>query len=145
MRIRFALTVETSARERPWPAGAAQLRYQARPVNSRALHRQDFVVAMLMIQYIFNSVISIYTLVIFVMVIMSWLISFNVVNRHNQFVDMVYRTCVALTEPLLRPIRNVLPSMGGLDISPIVLLIGMNALQAGLNHYVFNPMIRSGL
>lgn len=100
---------------------------------------------MLMIQYVVNSLISLYTVVIFVMVILSWLINFNVVNRHNQFVDMVYRTCLALTEPLLRPIRNMLPSMGGLDLSPIVLLIGLNAVQAGLNHYIFTPMISAGL
>ena len=100
---------------------------------------------MVMIAFIVNQVASLYTLVIFVTVILSWLISFNVINRHNQFVDAVWRACTALTEPLLRPIRNALPSMGGLDLSPIVLLIGISALQRGLNHYVFSPMISSGL
>jgi YggT family protein len=95
---------------------------------------------MLVISYIFNAAIQLYILVVFVTVIMSWLIGFNVINRHNQFVDAVWRTCLAITEPLLRPIRNILPSMGGLDISPIILLIGLNALQIGVNAYILRPL-----
>ena len=100
---------------------------------------------MAVIAYIFNAVTQLYIIVIFVSVILSWLIAFNVINRHNQFVDAVWRTCVTLTEPLLRPIRNILPNMGGIDISPIILLIGINAVRYGMNFYVFNPMIRQGL
>lgn len=95
---------------------------------------------MVVISYIFNAVIQLYTLVVFVTVIMSWLIGFNVINRHNQLVDAIWRTCLAMTEPLLRPIRNILPNMGGLDISPIVLLIGLNALQLGVNVYILRPL-----
>jgi YggT family protein len=97
------------------------------------------------IAYIFNTVIDLYVFVIFAMVIMSWLLSFNVVNRHNQFVDMIWRTVTSLTEPLLRPIRNMLPAMGGLDLSPIVLLIALKALQIGVNTYIFAPALRNGL
>ena len=95
---------------------------------------------MLVISYIFNALIQLYIIVILVNVIMSWLISFNVVNRHNRFVDAIWRTTVALTEPALRPIRNMLPNLGGIDISPIILLIGLNALQIGMNAYVFRPL-----
>ena len=97
---------------------------------------------MALLHYIFNQLISIYILVVFVSVIMSWLIGFNVINRHNKFVDMIWRTCISLTEPLLRPIRNMLPNMGGIDISPIILLVGVNALQFGVNHYIFAPLLR---
>ncbi|MGE0409909.1 MAG: YggT family protein [Amphiplicatus sp.] len=100
---------------------------------------------MAVIAYIFNAVAQLYIVVIFVSVIMSWLIAFNVINRHNQLVDAIWRTCLALTEPLLRPIRNMLPSLGGLDISPIILLIGISAVRYGMNYYVFDPMIRQGL
>ena len=99
---------------------------------------------MVMIAFIVNALINLYWTVIIVSVVMSWLISFNVINRHNQFVDMVWRTVVALTEPVLAPIRRMLPSMGGIDISPIILLIGLRAGQVGLNHYIFNPSIRAG-
>ncbi|MEQ1931083.1 MAG: YggT family protein [Parvularculaceae bacterium] len=100
---------------------------------------------MAVISYIFNALIQLYILVIFVSVILSWLISFNVVNRDNRFVSAVWRTCGALTEPALAPIRKMLPSLGGIDISPILLLVGVNALQIGVNRYVFGPLLSSGL
>ncbi len=76
-----------------------------------------------------DAILSIYSLVVFIMVIMSWLISFNVINRHNQFVDMVWRTVIALTEPALGPIRRAMPNLGGIDLSPIVLLLGVFFLR----------------
>lgn len=76
-----------------------------------------------------DAILQFYTLVIFVMVVMSWLLSFNVINRHNQVVDAIWRTALALTEPVLGPIRRMMPNMGGLDISPIVLLLGIFFLR----------------
>ncbi|MEO1015189.1 MAG: YggT family protein [Pseudomonadota bacterium] len=72
-----------------------------------------------------DAILNLYQLAVFVMVIMSWLLSFNVINRHNQFVDAVWRTLMAVTEPLLAPIRRMMPNLGGLDLSPIVLLLGV--------------------
>ncbi len=96
---------------------------------------------MLVISYLFNAIIQLYSFVLIVTIVMSWLIGFNVINRHNQFVDMIWRTGTALTEPLLRPIRNMLPNMGGIDISPIILILGINALQIGVNSYVLGPLM----
>lgn len=96
---------------------------------------------MAVVSYLFNAVIQLYIFVIFITVIMSWLVAFNVINRHNQFVDMVWRTCIALTEPVLRPIRRMLPNLGGIDVSPIVLLIVLGAVRYGMNYYVFAPAI----
>lgn len=76
-----------------------------------------------------DAILQIYVFVVFAMVIMSWLLAFNVVNRHNQFVDMIWRTLVALTEPVLGPIRRTMPSLGGLDLSPIILLLGVFFLR----------------
>lgn len=100
---------------------------------------------MAMIAYIVNTLIDLFTFVIFVTVIMSLLIHFNVINRYNKFVDTIWRICLAVTEPVLRPIRNALPPLGGIDFSPLVLLIGLQAVQIGLNTYVFGPMLRAGL
>jgi YggT family protein len=58
-----------------------------------------------------------------VMIIMSWLISFNVINTRNQFVSQVWRILNQITEPILRPIRRVVPNVGGLDLSPIIVFI----------------------
>ncbi len=96
---------------------------------------------MAVLAYVFNQVVGLYIIVIFVSVILSWLIGFNVINRHNQLVDAISRTSYALTEPLMRPIRNFLPNMGGIDISPIVLLIGVNAFQYAVNLYIFKPLL----
>jgi YggT family protein len=99
---------------------------------------------MAVIAYIFNALCQLYIVVIIVGVIMSWLISFNVLNRHNRVVDAIWRTCAALTEPVLRPIRSFLPNLGGIDVSPILLLIGIRALQVGMNQYVFGPALVRG-
>ena len=74
-------------------------------------------------------ILEFYQLVIFAMVILSWLIGFNVINRHNQFVDMIWRMVNSLTEPVLRPIRRYIPSIGGMDLSPLILLFGVIFLQ----------------
>lgn len=75
------------------------------------------------------SVLSLYMFVIFAMVIMSWLKVFGVVNTRNPIVGQIDHALYALTEPVLRPIRNILPSMGGLDLSPIIVLFGIMFLQ----------------
>ena len=68
-------------------------------------------------------VIDLYIWVIIASAILSWLIAFNVVNTQNRFVytiaDMLYR----VTEPALRPIRSILPNLGGIDISPVILIL----------------------
>ena len=80
-------------------------------------------------------ILEFYKFVVFAMVILSWLIGFNVINRHNQFVDMIWRMVTALTEPVLRPIRRIMPSLGGLDLSPLILLFGIIFLQ-GMNFWI---------
>jgi YggT family protein len=68
-------------------------------------------------------VLQLYTWVIIAVAVLSWLIAFNVINIHNDLVRSIWRALNALTEPLLNPIRRFMPNMGGLDISPIILLL----------------------
>jgi YggT family protein len=70
-------------------------------------------------------IITLYMWIIIISAILSWLIAFNVINRHNQFVFMIADSMQKLTEPALRPIRKALPDFGGLDISPVVLILGL--------------------
>jgi len=70
-----------------------------------------------------NVVINIYIWIIIAGAIMSWLMAFNVINPYNQFVRSVWTGLNALTEPALRPIRRFLPDLGGIDISPMVLIL----------------------
>jgi len=72
-----------------------------------------------------DLVLASYSFVVLAAVIMSWLIGFNVINRHNRFVDQIWRMAASLTEPVLRPIRTLMPNFGSVDISSAVLLIGL--------------------
>lgn len=67
--------------------------------------------------------------VIFIHFIMSWLISFNVLNARQPFVQNVWYGLERLLQPVYQPIRRVLPNLGGLDLSPIVALIGLEIIR----------------
>lgn len=81
-----------------------------------------------LLQFI-SYVIDLYTYVIIAGVVMSWLMAFGVVNAYNPMVRSIWQGLNAFTEPLLRPIRNILPNMGGIDISPIFLLLACYFVQ----------------
>jgi len=76
-----------------------------------------------------NGIFGLYIFVIFAAVISSWLIAFGVLNTGNQLVRQVVRVLYALTEPLFRQVRRLLPSIGGIDLSPIVVLFGIYFLN----------------
>lgn len=80
---------------------------------------------------------DLYWWVLLAMIVLSWLISFNVINTANQFVATVLRVVTALTEPLLKPIRRLIPSVGGLDLSPIVLFIGLYFARRVIILYIY--------
>jgi YggT family protein len=67
--------------------------------------------------------------IVIVHVIMSWLINFNVLNRNQQLVWQIWTGLERLLEPLYAPIRRIIPNMGGLDLSPLILLIAIYALR----------------
>lgn len=70
-----------------------------------------------------SMVLNLYWYIVIAAVIMSWLTAFNVINQYNNFARSVLRGLYALTEPVFRPIRRILPVMGGLDLSPLVVLL----------------------
>ena len=84
---------------------------------------------MLSVLWLINTVISIFIWVLIIQVIMSWLIALNVVNTRNRFVYMVADVTYKLTEPVLRPIRRILPVFGGIDLSPVVLILLLGFIQ----------------
>ena len=75
------------------------------------------------------QVIDLYMWLVIIGVVLSWLVSFKVVNTSNRFVYMVGEFIDRLTEPALRPIRQVLPNLGNIDISPVVLILLLIFLQ----------------
>jgi len=70
-----------------------------------------------------SSVITIFIWLLIANAILSWLVAFNVVNTRNQFVSSIGNFLYRITEPPLRPIRKIIPTFGGLDVSPIVLIL----------------------
>jgi YggT family protein len=74
---------------------------------------------------LFSAIVNIFLFILLINIVLSWLINFDVVDRRNQFIQQIYRATGALTEPVLAPLRRVLPSLGGMDLSPIVLGLGL--------------------
>ena len=81
-------------------------------------------------------IIDIYFYVIMVNVILSWLIAFNIVNTYNQFVSTILYATKRLTDPLLDPMRKIIPNLGGIDISPILLILLLLFVQDSLRIYL---------
>jgi len=75
------------------------------------------------------EVLEIYKWIVIAAVIVSWLVAFNVINVHNNFVRSLLRILMSLTEPVFRQIRRVIPPVGGLDLSPIVVFVVIWFLQ----------------
>jgi len=70
-----------------------------------------------------STVISIYVWLLIAHAVLSWLVAFGIVNRYNRVVATIGDFLWRITEPLLRPIRRVLPDLGGIDISPVILIL----------------------
>ena len=77
------------------------------------------------ILWLFDTLINIYIWILIASAVLSWLVAFNVVNPRNPVVRQIGEALWRLTEPVLAPIRSFLPNLGGLDLSPLVLIIAL--------------------
>ena len=87
--------------------------------------------------YIIFQILQIYKYAVIVYVILSMLISFNIINTNNRIISIVMDFLFKLIEPLLRVIRNVTPNLGAIDISPVILIIVIEAFQYIMTKYGF--------
>ena len=87
--------------------------------------------------HLVSNLIYLYNIVLVVWIILNWLISFNIVNRHQPLVYRVSDILNRLTEPVLRPIRRYMPNLGAIDISPIVLILLLNFLNDAMYQYFY--------
>lgn len=87
---------------------------------------------LIMVLQIVQLLLTLFTWVIVIQAILSWLIAFNVINTYNQFVRSLWTALNRITEPVYRPIRRILPDFGALDLSPLVVLLILYIL----NNYV---------
>ena len=81
--------------------------------------------------------LDLYVWLLIASAILSWLIAFNVVNTRNQFVAGIAEFLYKITEPALRPIRSIMPNFGGLDISPIILILIILLIQRIISYYIY--------
>jgi YggT family protein len=82
-------------------------------------------------------VLHIYTYIIILVAILSWLIAFHIINIYNDVVRSIWNALNAITEPVLRPIRQALPNFGGIDISPVILLLLIFLIEDIIARYIY--------
>lgn len=85
--------------------------------------------------WLFNKLIELYSFLLLAFVILSLLISFNIVNSRQPIVSAIGEFLYRITEPLLGPIRRRMPNLGPIDISPVVLLLALQFVQVTVNYY----------
>jgi YggT family protein len=78
-----------------------------------------------------------YIYIIIAAVIVSWLIAFNVINTRNQIVAMVVDFLYRITEPVFRPIRQLMPNLGGIDFSPLIVLLIIYVIERSIELYIY--------
>jgi YggT family protein len=94
----------------------------------------DHPLLLLTLSQIVGYLISIIIILVIVQFVLSLLIAFNVVNMQNDFVVAIYRAVNALLDPILSPIRKIMPNTGAVDFSPLVLIVGLNILNIVLRN-----------
>jgi len=92
-----------------------------------------------------SMILGFYSWIIIISAVVSWLIAFNVINTYNRMVASLVEILYRLTEPVLRPIRRIIPNLGGLDLSPVVVLFAIWFLQDLIGRYFIPAFARAGL
>ncbi|HWY13567.1 MAG TPA: YggT family protein [Rhizomicrobium sp.] len=90
--------------------------------------------------WLLNTLVELYIFVVIAAVVVSWLVAFGVLNTYNQFARSLIRALDALTEPVFRQIRRIIPPLGGLDLSPLIVIIALQALKMLVNGYAYLAM-----
>jgi YggT family protein len=89
------------------------------------------------VSWLIIQVLEIYKWIIIAAVVMSWLVAFNVINLHNNIVRAVVRFLDALTEPVFRLVRRFIPPLGGIDISPLIVLLAIMFIEYAITWAVY--------
>jgi len=86
--------------------------------------------------WLIHTIIWLYIYMLIAQAVLSWLLAFGIVNRYNRVVAMIGDFLWRVTEPLLRPIRRILPDLGGIDISPVILILLLIFLDSEMQYYL---------
>jgi YggT family protein len=137
-------------RERPFTARHQGCQGRARPARRLFAHGKPATCAhrfpqpnpaMRALLDVILIALNIYMWIVIAAVILSWLVAFNVVNTRHPFVASVADFLYRITEPALRPIRNLLPNLGGIDISPIILFLIIILIERVIIYYIYPNVI----
>src|SRR5436190_16594961 len=93
--------------------------------------------------FIVDNLLGLLVLAIIISAVMSWLVAFDVINLRNRFVYSLSRFLDAVTRPLLAPVQKVIPPLGGVDISPIIVLLIIQGIRMYLLPLIFAPIVRA--
>ncbi len=85
-----------------------------------------------------DIILELYVWLLVIWVVISWLVTFDVINTRNRFVYLVTDFLYRITEPVLRPIRRVVPNLGGMDISPVILILGIWLARSLMREYLWS-------
>lgn len=91
--------------------------------------------------FVIGSLVTLLIWAIIAAAVMSWLVAFNVINLHNRSVRMIAIFLQRLTAPVLGPVQRLIPSLGGVDISPIIVLLVLQGFRMYLLPLIFQPII----
>ena len=91
--------------------------------------------------FIVHTLINLVILAMVISAILSWLIAFDVVNMRNQFIYQLSRFLDAVTRPILRPVQRIIPPFGGVDITPVIVIIVLIGIDRYLLPLIFGPII----
>lgn len=94
---------------------------------------------------ILGMLLNILWVIIIVQAVMSWLLMFNVINTHNEFVRQLWSVLDRITEPLYRPFRRIMPDFGGLDLTPMVVLVLLWIISGPVMAYLYRFGSEAGL
>jgi len=97
-------------------------------------------VLLITLSQIIGYLVSIIIFFVIVQFVLGLLISFNVVNMHNDFVNAIWRAVNALLDPILNPIRKIMPNTGAIDFSPLVLIVGLNILNIIIGNLAYSTL-----
>ena|ERR1700733_14657691 len=92
--------------------------------------------------FIVDALLNLLVIAIIISAILSWLVAFDVINLRNPMVYNVARFLDAVTRPILRPFQKMIPAIGGVDISPIIVLLILQGVRIYLLPLAFGPIIR---
>jgi YggT family protein len=130
------------------PGGVVRLALRAAPFAAAAVpgcgEREALLIILGPLIKITLVAIDLYIWIVIISAVLSWLVAFNVVNTRNRFVYMIGDFLYRVTEPALRPIRRIVPNFGGVDITPVVLILGLWFVQMVLNEILYS-LARAGV